>query len=266
MRTLWPQCPSQGGKRLAARPHGCPLVPALLPRPPKPPGWHLRASSARSSSDGAPEASDSEGGPAAAAEALARLRARQAQLDAEQEALEGLQGSLDARQEALFEELEALAERERALQSLLGSQQASGWSLDAAGSGGEERQQWGSSVDESADDGDNNYILGAKCMYDGCRTLAECRSRLRCVPAGLPWGRSAARGPPLRLAAALPGVKALRLVCCREEIKYLEQMEAEGWELKEPVQDGWGDLIRQPPADPGAGPGGPAGAAGGRRE
>lgn len=249
---------------LAARPHGC-RVPALLPPPTRPPGKQLRVSSAKSSSsDGAPESSDSEGGPAAATE-LARLRGRQAELDAEQQALDEQQGSLDARREALFEELEALAERERQLQSLLGSTEASGWSLDAAGSSGEERQQWGSSEGESDREWlRNSSILRAKWMLDGCCTLAECRDALRCgsAPGGV-LGVDA----PMALAGAWqpPPKQAPAGLWCREHIEEMEQMEADGWELVQCVEDDYGYLLREPPADEGNRAGG-RGAAGSQGE
>lgn len=173
------------GRQLVSR------VPALLPLPARRPTQRCYSGLGSIAAG----SSDSEGSPAAAAAELARLRGRQAELDAERAGLEEQLDALEERQEALFEEEEALAERVRQLQSLLGSQEASGWSIDAGsgwsigrtggGSGGEERQEWGSGSEEPSDEDDwdpeRQSILRAKWMLDDCRTLAECRQRLRCA-------------------------------------------------------------------------------------
>lgn len=118
---------------------------------------------------------------------------------------------LEECREALFAEEEALAEQERQLQSLLGSQEGAGGSMDAGGSlsvdaggwtadgsgvstdgvGAEERQEWGTASQERSDeDGWGPHcddIPPTKWSLDGCRTLAECRQRLRCAGQGA-WG------------------------------------------------------------------------------
>ncbi|KAI7843499.1 hypothetical protein COHA_002742 [Chlorella ohadii] len=146
--------------------------------------------------------------------------------------LEGQLESLQERQEALFEEEETLAEQERQLQSLLGSQEGAaggswsvdvgggGWSMDtgASGSGGEERQEWGTASLEDSEEEDEMWdpryfnSIRAKWMLDGCTTLEECRQRLR------------------------------------ERIEWLQRLEDEGWELEDPVADDWGHIRREPPA------------------
>lgn len=186
MTRLTARCGALGaGRRLVSR------VPALLPLPARRP-TQRRYSGLGSSAAGS---SDGEDSPAALAAAeLARVQGRLAQLDAERAAVEGQLDSLEERQEALFEEEEALAERERQLQSLMGSQEASGWSIDAGsgwsidsaggGSGGEERRDWGTGFQEQSDkegwDLEIQTILRVKWTLNGCRTLAECRKHLRC--------------------------------------------------------------------------------------
>ena len=132
--------------------------------------------------------------------------------------LEGQLESLQERQEALFEEEETLAEQERQLQSLLGSQEGAaggswsvdvgggGWSMDTGasgsgsrlsvdggGSGGEERQEWGTASLENSEEEDEMWdpryfnSIRAKWMLDGCTTLEECRQRLRWARKAVVW-------------------------------------------------------------------------------
>ena len=194
---------------------------------------------------------------------------------------------LEECQEALFAEEEALAEQERQLQSLLGSQEGAGGSMDAGGGlsvdaggwtvdgsgdgvstdgvGAEERQEWGAASQERSDEGGwgphCDDIPPTRWSLDGCRTLAECRQRLRCASQGA-WGwlgwtamqhwQDTAHGVVLRgnVPSAQPPLRQTPASFCRREhIAWLERLEEQGWELQQPMQGDRSWLWRELPAE-----------------
>jgi len=76
-----------------------------------------------------------------------------------------------------------------------GSASGSRLSVDGGGSGGEERQEWGTASLEECEEEEEEEMwdpryfnsIRAKWMLDGCTTLQECRPRLRWARKAVVW-------------------------------------------------------------------------------